>query len=253
MSKYGALAALREFLMRRPVPPVRRGEILGEAIRGSHPEEAAALRDTLYPESALLDIVKGRTRPSPDMQELPLALRWELRGRDKFQPGVGHYDVTGGSALSDIIRIQPVMLQGEIDDFNASVMSPGAHDDPHWLGNLLAQGADIDFEDPVPDLFNLGQIRAGNLLDIKPDQVQYIPDDPFLGSYMMPDVDRPLFYVNRAEGDFENARRAPSVLKPYDILNDPDLRRELNLSLAIPDDHPMVLKSKVFKARGGAV
>jgi hypothetical protein len=139
------------------------------------------------------------------------ALRYE-NARGTFNPNVVHYDASGGE--------QALQVAG--------------------LSHILPTGDRM----PVADRLRgqrTSQLRLGDLSNIPEDQAKFVDYDPWFqqfGPKRRLDPAKPHeFYINSGEGMVdEGVFDLPMNLKMRDILNDPDLRKEYNMSLAVPAD-----------------
>ena len=221
-----------------------RGALLADMIGQGDSQLAAALRaraknalesKAYAPESEIISANRARSGfviasdPAQPMRDLPAAWRWESRGRKLYDPGVVHYDVSGGRAVPDIVQGQPIYVEHDNPDLFSS---------PSLLDDILRK-----------TLLN-GRVRVGALSDVSPDKAVYIPDDPWAYPGAPRLQGRVHFYPNMHEGAVIN-RQVPNSVSVRDILNDPALRRELNLSVAVPAQSELHKRSMVFKAKGG--
>jgi len=85
------------------------------------------------------------------------------------------------------------------------------------------------------------QLRLQDMTKVPEDQARFVDYDPWFqqfGPKRKLDPAKPYeFYINSGEGMVdEGVFDLPMNLKMRDIINDPDLRREYNMSLAVPTD-----------------
>lgn len=222
-------------LQRLGVRPTKAGILRELADRGSPLERRFLDRwgapgvSRATPERDIIDYNVLRT-PTPRISAFarePLALRYEVGGDPLFDPGVYHYDVSGGSALPSIIR---------------------------WKNDdMLGDAADLH---EILSVLRRGQIRATTLNSAPEASFSLLRTDPFLeNQYDIDDVMKTpnVFYPNMYEGNVGRGGELPGRITPRDLLNDADLRRAYNMSMAVGEDSPLQKKSVVFKALGGRV
>lgn len=224
-----------------------RGALLSEIVGEGNP----GLRDWLRRFAMHNDFIpeEGFVRPTFDVQggwvakptdlvkDLPAAFRWESRGRPLWDAGVAHYDASGGAALKNIIELQPQYLAEELADAG----HPFAGNGLEW------------YSDPVSKLYKKGQVRVADLSDIDPSRARYMNEDLWASTRPPALNGRAVFYTNQHEGNTAAALGAPANVSIRDILNDPALRRELNLSVALPAGGKAHRKAIVVKKQGGLV
>jgi len=157
-----------------------------------------------------------------------VALRWESAGRKPWDPGIIHYDASGGSQLPDIVQGQRWFFENDYD------------------------GPPKDIDAAVRTLFSKGQIRAADLSTLDPKRVGYIDYDGWCGARPTPLNGKTLFYPNTYEG-LDATRGIPSYISPNDLINDAAMRRELNMSIATPQRGALHQGSLILKAKGGLV
>jgi hypothetical protein len=172
--------------------------------------------------------------PSPMYNRLsksPLALRYETNA-PRHDAGIVHYDISGGRALPSIIKGQPGMEYAQdAEDSLAAAM----------------------------DMVKSGRVRGSLLDNLRDGRVDVVDRDPFYGSnyerYLSKTYkDRPLIYRNEVEGaPLPGSFTGMPLPKLDDILNDPELRRAWNFSLAVPETSKVQTASEVFRADGGSV
>lgn len=155
------------------------------------------------------------------------AVRYEIAGRPLFDEGVVHYDASGGKQASDIMRF-PMMEDGD----------------------LMSKAKVAKYKKEA-------QFRLGDLSNIPEESVIYTPHDRWMGARFREGLLPPgkhEFYINYGEGNiptldqFAAIRGAPDP-KVRDILNDPDLRKAYNLSLAAPVNSPFHQFAKILRDR----
>lgn len=218
-----ALNAIKALIARGAHPGQAVAEVYG--TRGKLLAELAGkqkLAEAETPERLLLG-APGALKARAVLADLPVAARWEVAGRPLYDSGVVHYDASGGSAIPDIIR-----SQREFYDMDKDM-------------GIIPRGVSL------MDMLRRGQIRIGDLRQLE--RATYEPMDPFASSLSPKLNGRPMFYVNEHEGAAKGP--GPASVKIRDILNDPDLRRELNLSVAVPERGRFNVEAAVLKARGG--
>lgn len=139
------------------------------------------------------------------------ALRYE-NARPTFNPNVVHYDASGGEQALQIAGL--------------SHLTPAGEKAP--LAERLRR-------------MNTSQLRLQDVSTIPEDQARFVEYDPWFqqfGHKRSLDPAKPYeFYINSGEGMVdEDVFDLPMNLRMKDILNDPDLRKEYNMSLAVPAD-----------------
>jgi len=139
------------------------------------------------------------------------ALRYE-NARGTFNPNVVHYDASGGE--------QALQVAG--------------------LSHLRPSGDRLPVADRLRGMES-SQLRLQDMTKVPEDQARFVDYDPWFqqfGPKRKLDPAKPYeFYINSGEGMVdEGVFDLPMNLKMRDIINDPDLRREYNMSLAVPTD-----------------
>jgi hypothetical protein len=205
---------------------VTKGDILerlGGLVNGS-------LKKVSPPE---LGVLKRKMR-EPTLNMRNHGIRYEVPKLPRYQENVHHYDVGSGAAVPDIIKLRPQFIAEETEF--------GINNYPRHVSDkkeMLSQ-------------FQEGQIRTGNIRHLTPENAEWYHMDPWEagGSYSI--RDKALFYPNVLEGS-TITREIPKNLSIQEILSSPELRKELNMSLAVPTGHPFHKTSKVYKKEGGGV
>lgn len=183
--------------------------VYAKILRGEHPEKV--LRE-------LDDIEAFYTMPGNK------AYRYETE-RPLFDKGVVHYDAAGGLQLMDIIKNSRVGPKG-------GIIKPA-----QWEKNIANS-----------------QIREADISAIPEEAAIYTPYDRWIGEYASkkrPELPKGKyeFYQNELEGFPNPYPEDMPTPKIRDILNDPDLRKEYNLSLAAPADSPFHLLAKILREK----
>lgn len=216
------------------VSPTKAG-ILREIVDRGRPSERAILEawDQSLPEldmvRRLVDIENNPRKNK--FHASPLALRYET-DLPLFNEGVYHYDVAGGRALPHI----------------AAGLS--------WEDSGKFMPVDETF-DTIEDMYRTGRVRVaplslfddGNAVVNRSDDWMF-PDDRLVRQ--MSKTGRAEFYPNEFEGvPTIGSFSLPPKLTVRDVINDPDLRRAFNFSVAVPERHPAQQQSVVFRRHGG--
>lgn len=200
-----------------------RAKLLADIFGKDHPAYSEIL-NARYPEEVIRRLPQELAKPKFISDNL--ARRWESKGRPLYDKGVVHYDVSGGTTIPDVIRNQEI----------------------YALDEELPTG--FDSESLIKSIYEKGRLRISNLKEISPESAVYVPYDPWVTS-PTPLNGKHMFYINEVEGA-PSFSRVPSSVDIRSILNEPELRRELNLSLATPEEGILHKNSKGY-ARGGLV
>ena len=231
-------------------PLITRAQILARLIK-SDPEAVKTIESSDPPEFGLADLAhlrwnsKDKQREDTDsdiLKSLPEALRWELAGAKPYDKNVMHYDASGGSQIPDILKEQR-----------------------RWLWNKRFE--DLDKDTPEEMITRMlrnqylknARIRAADFSSLNEENSFYAPGD-FSNIVDYKNTKDPetqllrgktMFYPNEHEGVLVDLKGLPNDPKIRDILNDADLRKEYNLSLATPKSSLLHKKSKIFREDGG--
>jgi len=150
------------------------------------------------------------------------ALRYET-ARPTFNPNVVHYDASGGE--------QALQIAG--------------------LSHLAPTGDKLPVADRLRNM-KTSQLRLQDVSSIPEDQARFVEYDPWFqqfGPKRRLDPAKPYeFYINSGEGMVdENVFDMPMDLKIRDIINDPELRKAYNMSLAVPADSRFHQLSRILR------
>ena len=150
------------------------------------------------------------------------ALRYET-ARPTYNPNVVHYDASGGE--------QALQIAG--------------------LSHIAPAGDRLPVVDRLRNMRN-SQFRMQDVSIIPEDQARFIDYDPWFqqfGPKRKLDPSKPYeFYINSGEGMVdEDVFELPMNLRIRDIINDPDLRKEYNMSLALPADSPFHQQARILR------
>ncbi len=245
-------AVLGSAPIRKVSPDVTRAQILARLIK-SDPEMVKAIESSSTPEFLVEKLAHKRSgqdinkrqyhdEESELLKSLPAALRWELAGRKPFDKGVIHYDISGGSQIPDIINNQRKwMWDRRFEDYGFDTKEP-----------VIQKMLSNQYE-------KKGRIRAADLSHLN-DENAFFDRSDYISRSATQDPAKELLrgktmiYPNEYEGNaFVKPDFSSGNPKIRDIVNDPDLRKAYNLSLATPSDSVLHKKSLVFKSEGGIV
>lgn len=209
------------------------GKGVGGGVVGSIKNQPF-LRSMFERDSLMRQELKSGRHPEDIMREFGLedsgfmgtpknvGIRYETQ-RPLFDKGVVHYDAAGGGQAMETAGIAHIGPRG---------------------GEITAKA--------LRDRMNASQLRIGDFKNIPEESVVYTPYDRWLGEYGS--KKRPIlqpgqheFYVNEVEGfppPYPGEMPSPKV---RDILNDPDLRAEYNLSLAAPADSKFHMLARILR------
>jgi hypothetical protein len=245
-------AVLGSAPIRKVSPEITRAQILARLIK-SDPEMVKAIESSSTPEFLVEGLASKRhwqdinkkqyhDEESELLKSLPAALRWELAGRKPFDKGVIHYDISGGSQIPDIIGNQRKwMWDRRFEDYGIDTKEP-----------FIQKTLQNQFEKKA-------RIRAAELSHLN-DENAFFDRSDYISRATTQDPAKELLrgktmiYPNEYEGNkFVKPDFSSGNPKIRDIVNDPDLRKAYNLSLATPSDSVLHKKSLVFKSEGGIV
>lgn len=150
------------------------------------------------------------------------ALRFET-ARPTFNPNVVHYDASGGE--------QALQIAG--------------------LSHIAPTGDRLPVADRLRNM-KTSQLRLQDVSGIPEDQARFVDYDPWFqqfGPKRKLDPAKPHeFYINSGEGMVdEGVFDLPMNLKMRDILNDPELRKAYNMSLAVPANSRFHQLSRILR------
>lgn len=199
---------------------IRSGDILPYLLR--HPDFPRRIEKAISNGKSMESVFRrhyGFNGVDPEyFNPIDSPVRYET-SRKLYDPGVVHYDASGGSQIFDIMT-------------NTNVRPSGGRK----YGKELLRG-DAN-----------SQLRVGDLSLIKPEDVVFVPEDRWYMGRNRGLNGKYEFYANEVEGVNPLPSTTGEALpKANDILNDPELRRHWNMSLAAPSDSDFHLLAKILR------
>jgi hypothetical protein len=194
--------------------PMTMEERVDNAIGNVDPGHGAGAVGAIKGQKELLSLIRRGELPGNQ------AIRYEIPGRALFDEGVVHYDPSGGKQAADILRFPQTTETGE---------------------NLPRSQVIKNNRD--------AQFRLGDLSKIPEDRATFVPHDKWMYAYSRDGLLKPgehQFYKNDAEG-FPSNTTGMAIPRIKDILNDPELRRAWNMSLAVPANSDFHLLARILR------
>jgi len=171
-----------------------------------------------HPEKVLRDLFKRDQDLGVTPTSDNFALRYET-SRPKHDKNVAHYDASGGSQMIDIMKYPPMA------NTDSGEMSPSS----------------------VARYLRNSQIRKADISKIPEDQAVFNPYDDWMMNFEPKNTGgKHEFYSNIAEGNINNTRGLATP-KIRDVINDPELRKAWNMSLAVPGDSPFHMTARILR------